>query len=204
MIKIASTLLIAFFAVFNSCERPPVQKDLPDHKSMDHSRMDHGEMVSSPGAAAAPYELQFIDTMIAHHQGAVDMAQLVPTRAQHDELNNLARSIVADQQREIAEMKDLRARWFGEKPPAINMDLPGMREGMRGMDLAKLDSLKENAFDLEFIHQMIPHHEGAIVMANDALSKDTNAELKKLAEDIVQAQGSEINRMHLWEKEWHK
>jgi uncharacterized protein (DUF305 family) len=36
---------------------------------------DHAAMVSSPGAAEAPYDLQFIDTMIAHHQGAIDMAK---------------------------------------------------------------------------------------------------------------------------------
>jgi len=33
-------------------------------------------MKSSPNAANAPYDLQFLDTMIAHHQGAVDMAKI--------------------------------------------------------------------------------------------------------------------------------
>lgn len=202
--KIAATVLVALFAMFNSCERPPVQKDLPDHNSMDHSRMNHGEMTSSPGAADAPYELQFLDTMIAHHQGAVDMAQLVPTRAQHVEIQQLAKSIIAEQRREIAQMKDWRAKWFGEKLPAINMDLPGMREGMKGMDLAKLDGLKENSFDLEFIRQMIPHHEGAITMAKDVLTRDTNADLKTLAESMIRTQEAEIKQMREWEKEWRK
>ena len=166
--------------------------------------MDHSKMTSSPGAAEAPFELQFIDTMIAHHMGAIDAAQLVATRAGHQELKELARSIIADQQREIAKMRAWRTAWFGEAAPAINMEMPGMREGMQVMDLEKLDRLKENEFDLEFIRQMIPHHEGAVTMARQALSTDVRAELKTLAENIIRAQAAEIEKMRSWEQEWSK
>ena len=161
-------------------------------------------MTNSPGAVDAPYELQFIDTMIVHHQGAIDMAQLVATRAQHEELRQLAKSIISDQQREIAEMKAWRSNWFGANPQAINMDLPGMHEGMSGMDLAKLDSLKGNDFDLEFIRQMVPHHEGAVMMAKELLAMDAHAELKTLAHSIVQSQTAEVAQMKTWQKEWDK
>jgi uncharacterized protein (DUF305 family) len=162
-------------------------------------------MQSSPGAAEAPYELQFIDTMIVHHQGAIDAGQLAPTRCQHDELKQLARSIVNDQQTEISQLRAWRSEWFGEKPAAVNMELPGMRDGMREMDLEKLDRLKENPFDLEFIRQMIPHHEGAVLMASDLLKqKNTHAELVKLADSIVSSQSGEIEQMRLWQAEWRK
>src|SRR5437762_4199632 len=137
-------------AICASCDRRPIQKDIPpEHGTMDQNKMAHSEMTSSPGATDAPYELQFIDTMIVHHQGAIDAAQLVATRAQHKELKQLAKSIISNQQQEVAEMRTLRTAWFGDRPPAINMDLPGMREGMEQMDNEKLDPLKENAFDLE-------------------------------------------------------
>jgi uncharacterized protein (DUF305 family) len=205
--KTIAFFLTMAFAFFNACERPPqtaeVNRNATDHSKMDHSKMGHA-MESSPGAAKAPYELQFIDTMIAHHQGAVDMAQLVNTRAQHAELKTLARSIIADQQKEMAQMREWRAKLFGETAPAVNMDLPGMRDGMHGMNLAKLDLLKANEFDLEFIRQMIPHHEGAVAMANDALAKDTNAEIKTLCEAIVKAQNAEIEQMKQWLADWSK
>src|ERR1044071_7971328 len=160
-----------------SCTRRPVQKDAPVNRiPIEPSTMNHSKMDSSPGATNAPYELQFLDTMIVHHVGAIDAAQLVATRAQHNELTELAKAIIADQQREVAEMKQWRAEWFGESQPAINMDLPGMRDGMKDMDLSKLDALKENDFDLEFIRQMIPHHEGAVNLANDALTHDVHPE----------------------------
>jgi Uncharacterized protein conserved in bacteria len=54
---------------------PPADQTSVDHSKMDHGSMDHSKMGSSPGAASAPVELQFIDTMIAHHRGAVEMAR---------------------------------------------------------------------------------------------------------------------------------
>lgn len=73
----------------------------------------HGGMASSsPSAANAPFDLQFIDTMSAHHQGAIDMAQPAESKAQKAELKSFARKIVEDQQRQIAQMKQWRDNWY--------------------------------------------------------------------------------------------
>ena len=175
-----------------------------DHNAMGHGASDHSGMQSSPGAASAPFELQFLDTMMAHHKGAVDMAMLAETRAQHSELKELAASIVYDQEHEIATMSKLRDRWFSEKTEAVNMQFPGMAHGMGGMDLKKLGSLKGNEFDLEFIRQMIPHHEGAVEMAKAIRNNGRYAELKDLANDIITAQETEIKQMREWLAEWSK
>jgi uncharacterized protein (DUF305 family) len=201
----ATILFAAACLIFVSCTRRPVQQDAPVNRvPMDHSTMDHSKMESSPGAADAPYELQFLDTMIVHHVGAIDAAQLVATRAQHKALQDMAKAIIADQQREVAEMKQWRSQWFGDSPQAVNMDLPGMRDGMRDMDLSKLDALKENDFDLEFVRQMIPHHEGAVAMAKDALTHDVHPDLKNLSDSIVNSQSDEIEKMKTWQAEWQR
>ncbi|HEV8591547.1 MAG TPA: DUF305 domain-containing protein [Pyrinomonadaceae bacterium] len=205
--KTIAFLLALAFAIFNACERPPRGKEIvhnvTDNANMDHSKMGHA-MESSPNAASAPYDLQFIDTMIAHHQGAIDMAQLVDTRAQHGELKTLAKSIIADQQNEIAQMREWRKSWFGEAAPAVNMDLPGMHQGMFGMNLEKLDNLKANEFDVEFVRQMIPHHEGAVAMAEDLKKQEAHAELKTLADNIIKSQSAEIGQMKQWLADWNK
>lgn len=171
---------------------------------MDHNSMDHSAMQSSPGAASAPYDLQFIDTMTVHHQGAVEMAKLVDSRAQHQELKDLAADIIDAQEREIAKMSEWRNGWFDGKPKAINMDLPGMSEGMSGMDMKKLEQLKGNDFDLEFTRQMIQHHEGAITMAKDLMKKSSRPELKELGEDILTSQQKEVEEMRQWQKAWQR
>ena len=173
-----------------------------DHSG--HNSMDHSSMTSSPGASSAPVELQFIDTMIVHHRGAVDMAKLSASRAEHTEIKTLSDAIIRDQQREIDLMNGLRKKWFGDSPAAINMDFPGMSAGMHSMDLKKLEALRGNDFDVEFIRQMIPHHQGAIEMSKHIGSNDSYAELKKLADDIIKAQETEVRQMNEWLSIWEK
>lgn len=50
-------------------------------------------------------DMDFAQMMIGHHQGAIEMAKLAQERAQHEELKELARDIVAAQEREIAVMR---------------------------------------------------------------------------------------------------
>lgn len=59
-----------------------------------------------------------------------------------------------------------------------------------------------NNLDQHFIEQMIPHHDGAIAMANLALSKATHPEIKILAKAIIVAQEKEIQDMQGWHKNW--
>lgn len=199
-------LAIVALAVFlNACERPPAgntDHSAHDHSNANHGTMDHSKMESSPGAAEAPQALQFIDTMIAHHQGAVDMALLVNTRTSRPEMKAFAQKIADEQRKEIAEMQAMRAKWFAESKPAVNMAFPGMSEGMHGMDMSKLQTLKGNEFDIEFIRQMLPHHEGAVAMAKALKSEDNYADLKTLADKMLRDQSAEIEQMNNWLKDW--
>jgi uncharacterized protein (DUF305 family) len=182
-----------------SCGRRPVQKDLPVENTMQRS--DHKELESSPGAADAPFELQIIDTLIAHDLDTIDAAQLVATRAGHPELKQLARSMISDRQQRISQLREWRTRWYGDWSPAINLDLPGAREGVQ-IDFEKLDPLKENAFDQEFLREMIPHEHGAVLLAQDVLGRETNAELKTLSENLIKTQEAEAAQMQAWQDKW--
>lgn len=173
------------------------------NSGMDHSTMNHSEMKSDANAVAAPYDLQFIDTMIHHHQGAVDMAKMIDGKTQNAELIKFGKQIVADQEKEIAQMKDWREKWFKGAPRAMNMEMPGMMDSMK-MDMSKLSSAKDKAFDLAFIEMMTPHHQGAVSMAKEALTKSEKPEIKTLANQIIKAQEAEIKMMNEWKEKWAK
>ncbi len=178
------------------------QNSMPMNANANMSGMM--DMKSSPNAANAPYDLQFLDTMTAHHQGAVEMAGPCTANAQHAEVKTLCANIISSQQKEIAEMKSWRDKWFAGAAPAINMEMMGMNDSMKGMDMKMLGTLSGNDFDLAFISQMTPHHEGAVTMAKEALQKSTKPEIKTLAGAIIKAQEAEIKQMKGWQTAWAK
>ncbi len=58
--------------------------------------------------------------------------------------------------------------------------------------------------DRHFIEMMIPHHEGAIALAQLAPGRAKHPEIESLATSIIQNQTSEINQMRNWYKKWYK
>ena len=57
--------------------------------------------------------------------------------------------------------------------------------------------------DKPFIEMMIPHHQSANEMAEIALSRAKNPEVKKLAQSIIEEQTREIEQMRTWYKQWY-
>jgi uncharacterized protein (DUF305 family) len=74
----------------------------------------------------------------------------------------------------------------------------GMNHGM-AMDLGPADA----NYDLRFIDAMIPHHQGAVKMANVAQQKSKRPEIKNLADEIIKAQNQEITQMKQWRTAWY-
>lgn len=165
------------------------------------------DMKSSPDAAKQPYDLQFIDTMTHHHQGAVDMAKMAFTKTTNDELKKFAQKIVDDQTKEIAQLKEWRDKWYTGKPMAMNMEMPGMMDSMKmmsGDEMKHLQGATGKDFDVDFLDMMTPHHEGAVKMARDAINKAEHAEIKTMSNQIIKAQEAEIKTMADWKSKWSK
>ncbi len=78
------------------------------------------------------------------------------------------------------------------------MDHSGMNHSM-AMDLGPADA----DYDLRFKDAMIPHHQGAILMAKEAQQKSKRPEIQKLADEIIKAQNQEITQMRNWRTAWY-
>jgi uncharacterized protein (DUF305 family) len=166
----------------------------------------------APGArtpASSALDRHFIEQMIPHHQDAVAMADLALTKAKHPELKRLAEDIKSAQTREIGEMRSWYASWFGKQVPEYDggyghgmMMGQGTMMGMMG-DHTDLEALESAAdFDREFIRQMIPHHQMAVMMARMLLYGTERQEMKGLADAITESQNAEIDLMRGWYRDW--
>ena len=183
-------------------------------------------------AAAAPFDQQFIDMMVPHHEGAVEMARIAEARGQRPEIKTMAADIIRTQADEIERMKAWRKTWYGsdQTPPMSRMPMvdgvamatpssgghggghggmaskdPGKPAGGATMDMAaEVERLRTAAepFDRAFIDAMIPHHESAIAAARAAASRAEHAEIKELARAVVADQEREIAQMRQWRQVW--
>lgn len=155
------------------------------------AHMDHSHMAMD---ATQPFDAQFIDSMIEHHQGAVTMAQAALAESEREEIIALANAIIAAQESEIAQMLAWRAAWYPDLPATTGM----------GMAMGDMHVADDNSqpFDQRFLTAMISHHQGAIDMARMAQEMSDRPEIDDLAAAIITAQEGEIAQMQGWLAEW--
>src|SRR3989344_169722 len=150
----------------------------------------------------------FIEQMIPHHDGAIAMANLAQTKAARPEIKTLAGAILEAQTKENQEMRSWYTDWFGRSVPEQGSTFSGGMMSQGGMHMGSIqniDALKNAPdFDKEFIEQMIPHHQMAIMMARMLESGTDKPEMQQLAKSIIESQSKEIQQMQGWYQEWYR
>lgn len=189
---------------------PIGDKQMPNHDNMGGMGSGMKTMVDL-GPADAKYDLRFIDAMVPHHQGAVEMATDALSKSQRPEIKQLARYIITDQNQEIAQLKQWRQAWY-PKAGATAMVYDSQMGNTMAMSPTQMQGMMmkgnlgpANAqYDLRFLNAMIPHHQGAVAMAQDALNKSRRPEIKSLAQRIITNQQREIAQMKQWRQQWYQ
>jgi uncharacterized protein (DUF305 family) len=169
----------------------------------------HGDMRGS-NQMMSSIDKHFIEQMIPHHEGAIEMAQLALEKAKRPETKTLAHGIIAAQQKEITDMKAWYKQWYGTDVPILGQHM--MNGHMMGGSMTHMDSMSGDMealkraidFDLEFVKQMIPHHEMAVMMAQMLQGSTNRSEMKILAQNIITSQNQEIEMMRGWVTAWSK
>jgi len=144
-------------------------------------------------------DVTFAQQMVPHHQQAVEMAKLVPSRSSNQQVLALASQIQQAQDPEIQTMTGWLQTWGAAAPMTGSM--PGMDHGsMPGMmtsdDMTKLGQVKGAAFDRLWLQMMIQHHQGAVEMAKTELQQGASNEARQLAQQIIDTQQKEIATMN--------
>ncbi|WP_369054267.1 DUF305 domain-containing protein [Kineococcus terrestris] len=149
-------------------------------------------------------DVEFAQAMLVHHEGAVEMAQLAPSRTEDPEVLDLASRIEAAQQPEMELMRGWLQAWGAETggtdphgahgggSSTDHSSMPGM---MTPEQMTQLREASGAEFDRMFLEMMVEHHEGAVEMAETQLREGTNPQALVLAEEIGTSQTAEIEEM---------
>lgn len=164
---------------------------------MNGGGMMEGQMMD-PSDEEKPFDLQFIDRMIPHHESALMSSEHMISDSERPELRQLYENIQKSQSEQIEQMQEWRKEWYpdagqpsemlGEGQMGGMMDNGMMGGSMRGM-------MGGTALDTMFLRMMIPHHQMAVDMSDEALNKAEHPELRDLARKIRDEQSSEIGLM---------
>lgn len=174
-----------------------------------------GSTATSSGTSSSSSEyndadVTFAQSMIPHHQQAVQMSEMAKMHASTTEVKQLADKIEAAQVPEI----DTLVRWLkawgqdvpygsgsgmGDMGDGSGHSMGGDSTGMPGMqsdaDMKALAAATGAESDRMFLTMMIDHHAGAIAMAKTEQADGTNPDAIALAKKIQAAQAAEIAQM---------
>jgi uncharacterized protein (DUF305 family) len=145
-----------------------------------------------------PFDLQFIDQMIPHHEGALMSSEHMISNSERPELRQLYENIQQSQSEQIEQMQAWRKEWYPDAEQPSGMMGDGQTGNMMGngmMGGSMQGMMGGNALDIMFLKMMIPHHQMAVDMSDEALSKAEHPELRDLAQNIRDEQSSEIKLM---------
>lgn len=199
LLSLTPARIVAVFAalatalVISGCTSPSASDG-----HADHTHAETTPAISGQPAGFNAEDVTFASGMVPHHQQAIEMSALVPTRSTDPQVIKLAAAISAAQEPEIETLKAFLVQW--QENPDDNTghgDHGGM--AMNGMvddaTMKQLESLTGAEFDELWLQSMIGHHQGAIEMANTEIAKGANADAKTLAQQIVTDQEAEVAQM---------
>jgi uncharacterized protein (DUF305 family) len=141
-------------------------------------------------------DVDFVNMMIIHHEGAIDMAAAEVSSGKDVNIKSMANNIIKDQQKEIATMQN----WLETNKNKKSSSGDAGMKLMESMNVMKNPDMKMTGdADKDFVSMMILHHQGAIEMAGVEINNGTDQEIKMMAQEILKKQKAEVDQMKEWQ-----
>lgn len=125
----------------------------------------------SLGQAGRSFDLRYINAMIAHHRGAMLLAEQLAQNTTRPEMKALAENVLRDEPGAIAELYAWKKQWYRDT------------RSVRDPIVANLGSADET-FDLRFLNAMIAHHEEGVIMTRETRKKSSRSEILNNADKV--------------------
>lgn len=198
------TIVIVLFAtlcLLNSCDNPGKAPGT-DPKTEAHSQhsmammkiMDAVMQRTNALKMTGDFDVDFVNMMIEHHQGAIDMSEIQLKGGSDPQMKGMAQKIIAAQKAEIAKLRD-----FVQAHPTKVAHPQQMHGGsMQAMHDQMKSMPMSGKLDQDFANMMIVHHQGAVAMAQEEVIKGQHTEIKQMAQQMIDDQQREIAEFQAW------
>jgi len=145
----------------------------------------------------------FAHMMMAHHQGAVEMSEVLLREGQDATIKAMAQKILDDQKKEISALQAAAQRLdAAPKNYEPNSASDKYQQRMTASMQAMMQPVAPTGnIDQDYVRMMIPHHQSAVEMAQAVVDLGKDAEVKKMAQGMVTAQKKEIEQFQAWLKQ---
>ena len=142
--------------------------------------------------------INFIRCMIPHHEAAIYMCENLLRYTSFLPLREEAKSIIKMQTRGVAQMKEIeQTTKYLNCPSSFNQEyLNEYFKITKNMIFRMSNSLRSNNINLDFVSEMIPHHEGAIQMCQNLLGYNIDPRLRLVAENIIKEQSEGVQNLY--------
>lgn len=152
-------------------------------------------MSQPPESASISYS--FIIQMIPHHQAAIQMSENLLHYTTNIPLQNIALQIIEEQTKSIENMVQIQSECqsFINSKQDLALFQRKIHQIMHIMFFEMKNAPVFNQINLDFIYEMIPHHEGAVKMSETTLQYSICPKLKPILTSIISSQEKGIAKM---------
>lgn len=134
-------------------------------------------------------DLRYMDAMIAHHRGAMLLAEEV-RKSQRSEIRDLASAILKDEPKNIDELYRWKKAWYNDS------------RSVRDPLVPKLGPI-DRTFDLRFLNALIAHHRNGVLMTREIRLKSSRPEILDNADAVEQFLTGGIAMLRKWRIQWY-
>lgn len=149
------------------------------------------KQMSDLGKADKYVDLRYINAMIAHHKGAMKLAEQVKDMSKRKEIKDLATGILKDEPKAIEELYQWKKEWFNDTNETS------------ANEVSSLGTYDDN-LDLRFLNALINHHESGVEMTKEILKKSTRNEVLNNAFAVETFLSNGISKLSELRSEWYK
>lgn len=160
------------------------------HTSDYKSSMYDKNQTMDLGLANKTFDLRYINAMIAHHRGAMLLAEQLGKNTKRPEMTTLSKNILKDEPAAIEELYKWKKDWFNDtkkvKDPIV-------------VNLGNSDDKS----DLRFLNAIIAHHEQGIMMTKETRIKSTRNEILNNADAVELFLSQGIEALKGFRQTWY-